>query len=71
MIRSNSHLHHDVAAPTQALATAMREVIDRARQFDTPILVWKDDRMVRLTAEEATRELEIQLSIAGVTAVGR
>lgn len=60
MIYSNSQLHHDVAAPTQAMEAAMKEVIARARQFDTPILVWKDDRMVRLTPDEATKELDQQ-----------
>ena len=61
MIYNNSQLHHDVTAPTQAMEAAMKEVIARARQFDTPVLVWKDDQMVRLTAEEAAKELDANM----------
>ena len=37
---------------------AAYDVIERAKQHGTKIVIWRDNKIVRLTPEEAMRELE-------------
>jgi hypothetical protein len=41
-----------------AFHQAMRNVIQRARQTGTPILIWKDGGMAEISPEEAEQRLE-------------
>lgn len=45
-----------------AFKAARREVIDRARQSNTEIIIWRNGAIVRLSPEEAIVELEANLA---------
>jgi hypothetical protein len=51
-----------VAKADLAFEDACRKVIDRARASKTEIVIWRDGAMIELTPDEATRELEANLS---------
>jgi hypothetical protein len=51
-----------VAKADLAFEDACRKVIDRARASKTEIVIWRDGKMIELTPDEATRELETNLS---------
>ncbi len=61
MIRSNNP-ESLVAIAGLAFEDACRKVIDRARASKTEIVIWRDGRMIELTPDEATRELEANLA---------
>ena len=58
MIRSKNDPFADVEAVKLALVPAMKDAIRRARQFNTTLVIWRDERMVHLSADEAESELE-------------
>jgi hypothetical protein len=51
-----------VAKADLAFEDACRKVIDRARASKTEIIIWRDGRIIELTPDEATRELEANLA---------
>jgi hypothetical protein len=50
-----------IAKADLAFEAACRKVIDRARQSNTEIVIWRDGKIVELSPEEATTELEANL----------
>jgi hypothetical protein len=61
MIRSNFP-DSLIAKADMAFEAACRKVIDRARQSNTEIVIWRDGQIVELSPEEATLELEANLA---------
>ena len=56
MIRPNDE--HSLANKAQAaFAEAARDVIARARAHNTPVVVWRDNKVVYLTIAQAEQEL--------------
>jgi hypothetical protein len=51
-----------IAKADMAFEAACRKVIDRARQSNTEIVIWRDGQIVELSPEEATLELEANLA---------
>ena len=51
-----------IAKANKAFEAACRKVIDRARQSNTEIVIWRDGQIVELSPEEATTELEANLA---------
>jgi hypothetical protein len=51
-----------IAKADMAFEAACRKVIDRARQSNTEIVIWRDGQIVELTPDEATAELEANLA---------
>lgn len=51
-----------IAKADMAFEAACREVIERARQSNTEIVIWRDGQIVELSPEEATAELEANLA---------
>jgi hypothetical protein len=51
-----------IAKANLAFELACRKIIDRARISNSEIVIWKDGKIVQLTPDEATRELEANLS---------
>ena len=51
-----------IANANLAFEAAYRKVIDRARQSNTEIVIWRDGQIVELSPEEATAELEANLA---------
>lgn len=51
-----------IAKADLAFEAACRAVIDRARQSNTEIIIWRNGAIVRLSPEEATVELEANLA---------
>ncbi|MFN7291886.1 MAG: hypothetical protein ACK506_08130 [Pirellula sp.] len=45
-----------------AFEDACRNVIERARLSNTKIVICRDDKVVRLTPDEAAQELEVNLA---------
>jgi hypothetical protein len=45
-----------------AFEAACRKVIDRARQSNTEIVIWRDGEIVELSPDEATAELVANLA---------
>ncbi len=45
-----------------AFEDACRKVIDRARAANTEIVIWRDGKIVELSPDEATAELEANLA---------
>jgi hypothetical protein len=41
-----------------AFQLAMRRVIARAKQSGTPVIVWRDNQILRLSPDEVTVELD-------------
>ena len=62
MIRSNAPDSWMIAKANLAFEAACRKVIDRARQSNTEIVIWRDGQIVELSPEEATAELEANLA---------
>ena len=46
----------------RAFEDACRNVIERARRFDTTIIICRDGKIVELSPDEATKELEANLA---------
>lgn len=46
----------------RAFEDACRNVIERARRFDTTIIICRDGKIVELSPDEATKELETNLA---------
>ncbi len=61
MIRSNAP-DSLIAKADLAFEAACRKVIDRARQSNTEIVIWRDGQIVELSPEDATTELEANLA---------
>ena len=61
MIRSNAP-DSWIDKANLAFEAACRKVIDRARQSNTEIVIWRDGQIVELSPEEATAELEANLA---------
>lgn len=61
MIRSNAPKSL-IAKSNWATAAACQKVIDRARAANTKIVIWRDDKIVKLSPDEATIELESNLA---------
>jgi hypothetical protein len=61
MIKSNSP-NSLIAKADMAFEAACRKVIDRARQSNTEIVIWRDGHVIKLTPKEATAELEANLA---------
>jgi hypothetical protein len=61
MIRSNDP-ESLIAKADLAFEAACRKVIDRARQSNTEIVIWRDGQIVELSPEDATTELEANLA---------
>ncbi|XZE18845.1 hypothetical protein SH449x_004152 [Pirellulaceae bacterium SH449] len=61
MIRSNSP-DSLIAKADLAFEAACRKVIDRARQSNTEVVIWRDGKIVELSPEEAKVELELNLA---------
>jgi len=61
MIRSNDP-DSLIAKADLAFEAACRKVIDRARQSNTEIVIWRDGQIVELSPEDATTELEANLA---------
>lgn len=61
MIRSNAP-DSLIAKADMAFEAACRQVIDRARQSKTEIVIWRDGQIVELSPDEATAELEANLA---------
>jgi hypothetical protein len=61
MIKSNSP-DWLIAKANMAFEAACRKVIDRARQSNTEIVIWRDGEIVELSPDEATAELETNLA---------
>ncbi|XZE22598.1 hypothetical protein SH449x_002534 [Pirellulaceae bacterium SH449] len=61
MIRSNSP-DSLITKADLAFEAACRKVIDRARQSNTEIVIWRDGKIVELSPEEAKVELELNLA---------
>ena len=61
MIKS-SHPDSLIAKADLAFVEACRKVIERARLSNTEIVIWRDGKMVELSPDEATRELEANLA---------
>ncbi len=62
MIRSNAP-DSLIAKADLAFEAACRKIIDRARQSNTEIVIWRDGKIVELSPEEeATTELEANLA---------
>lgn len=51
-----------VAKADLAFELACRQVIERARLSNTEIVIWRDGKMIELSPDEATRELEANLA---------
>lgn len=51
-----------IAKADMAFEAACRKVIDRARQSNTEIVIWRDGEIVELSPDEATAELEANLA---------
>jgi hypothetical protein len=51
-----------IAKADLAFEAACRKVIDRARQSNTEIVIWRDGQIVELSPEDATMELEANLA---------
>ena len=61
VIKSNSP-DSLIAKADRAFEAACRKVIDRARQSNTEIVIWRDGQIVELSPEEARTELEANLA---------
>lgn len=61
MIKS-SHPDSLIAKADRAFVEACRKVIERARLSNTEIVIWRDGKMIELSPDEATRELEANLA---------
>jgi hypothetical protein len=61
MIKSNSP-NSLIAKADMAFEAACRKVIDRARQSNTEIVIWRDGEIFELSPDEATAELEANLA---------
>jgi hypothetical protein len=61
MIRTNSP-DSLIAKADMAFEAACRKVIERARQSNTEIVIWRDGQIVELSPEEAATELEANLA---------
>lgn len=61
MIRSNAP-DSLIAKSDMAFEAACRKVIDRARAANTEIVIWRDGKIVELSPDEATAELEANLA---------
>lgn len=51
-----------VSKSDRAFEDACRNVIERARRFGTTIIICRDGKIVELSPEEATKELEANLA---------
>jgi len=51
-----------IAKANLAFELACRKIIDRARVSNSEIVIWRDGKIVELTPDEATRELEANLA---------
>jgi hypothetical protein len=51
-----------IAMADLAFEDAGRKVIERARIFKTEIVIWRDGKIVELSPDEATQELEANIA---------
>jgi len=51
-----------IAKANLAFELACRKIIDRARVSNSEIVIWRDGKIVQLTPDEATKELEANLT---------
>lgn len=61
MIKGNSP-DSLIANADMAFEAACRKVIDRARAANTEIVIWRDGKIVEISPDEATAELEANLA---------
>lgn len=61
MIRTNSP-DSLIAKADMAFEAACRKIIERARQSNSEIVIWRDGQIVELSPDEATAELESNLA---------
>ena len=47
----------DLETAQKVLDLAMNDVVQRARQFNTPIIGWKNNKAIFLTPDETEKEL--------------
>ncbi|MEX0712113.1 MAG: hypothetical protein WD278_07165 [Pirellulales bacterium] len=57
MIRRHDNVRELLSKAEAAFRQASLKVIQRARQTGTPVIVWKDGRIERLSSEQAELEL--------------
>ncbi|MFM8251397.1 MAG: hypothetical protein ACKOBW_07390 [Planctomycetota bacterium] len=61
MIKTNSP-DSLIAKADLAFESACRKVIERARQSNTEIVIWRDSAIVERSPDEATKELDANLA---------
>lgn len=61
MTRSNNR-DSPISKANLAFENGCRNVIERARRFDTAIVICRDGKIVELSPDEATKELEANLA---------